>query len=208
MPSLPTRIRLLFAASLFLALVPAVHAGTSDGKWAPMRSEGRARSLRYSGTAVILGKPIPIELTFFCDPEETATIHGALGFDLFLGKIADLAPFHFDDFEGPDAPVSDKKLLQVTIARKGKSPQSFSMVPSGWYAPPDKLDGKAFGFGVSEVSHRAKSTPKSLLQALGDDAESLRLTITDDRDANVKLEIVVPLAGKQSDFKALLAGLK
>jgi hypothetical protein len=32
--------------------------------------------------------------------------------------------------------------------------------------------------------------------------------IIDYRDAKLKLEITIPVAGKQADFKALLAGVK
>jgi hypothetical protein len=52
------------------------------------------------------------------------------------------------------------------------------------------------------------STPKSILRAIGDDAEELRFTITDYRNAKLKIELTIPVAGKQSDFKALLSGVK
>jgi hypothetical protein len=139
----------------------------------------------------------------FLDTTYTANEKGAVGFDLTLGHVAALAPFHFDDFEGPDAPAVAKELLGVTITRKGQAPLSFKVGPSGSYP-----EEGSFTFEGSDITHKAVSTAKSIIRAIGDDAEELRFTITDYRDAKLKIELAIPLAGKQAEFKALLAGVK
>ena len=61
---------------------------------------------------------------------------------------------------------------------------------------------------VADVSHVA-SEEKTILQALGTaGAESIRIVITDPRDAKLTLDITVPVAGKQAEFQALLKGVK
>jgi hypothetical protein len=177
-------------------------AADSNGKWEASRS-GSGRALTYTGVATVLGKATPVTVKFFCDTTYTANEKGALGFDLTLGHVAALAPFHFDDFEGPDAPAVSKDLLVVTITRKGKAPLPFKVALSGSYP-----EEGSFTFEGSEVTHKAVSTPKSILRALGDDAEELRFTISDYRNARVKLELTIPVSGKQADFKALLAGVR
>jgi hypothetical protein len=177
-------------------------AADSDGKWEASRS-GSGRVLMYSGVATVLGKATPVTVKFFCDTTYTANEKGALGFGLTLGRVAALTPFHFDDFEGPDAPAGEKELLVVTITRKGKAPLSFKVAPSGSYP-----ETGSFTFEGSDVTHKAVSTPKSIIRALGDDAEELRFTVTDYRNAKLKLDLTIPVAGKQADFKALLAGVK
>jgi hypothetical protein len=80
---------------------------------------------------------------------------------------------------------------------------TFKVAPSGSYA-----EEGSFTLEGSDITHKAVSTPKSIIRAPGDDAEELRFTITDYRDAKVKLELTIPVAGKQADFKALPAGVK
>ncbi len=197
MSSRLARIGFLILASMTLSALAA-----DSGKWEASRS-GSGRFLTYSGVATVLGKATPVTAKFFCDTTYTANEKGALGFDLTLGHVAALAPFHFDDFEGPDAPAVEKELLVVTITRKGKAPLSFKVAPSGSYP-----EEGSFTFEGSDVTHKAVSTPKSILRALGDDAEDLRFTITDYRNAKVKIELTIPVSGKQADFKALLAGVR
>jgi hypothetical protein len=87
-------------------------------------------------------------------------------------------------------------------ARAGRAPASFTFAQTGSYPRAD-----SFTFSVSALSHAAGSRQKALLTALGEGGDTLRLTITDFRSAALKLDLSIPVAGKQADFKALLAGL-
>jgi hypothetical protein len=47
-----------------------------------------------------------------------------------------------------------------------------------------------------------------ILQALAaDGATSLNISVTDSKNAKLKLEVIVPLAAKQAEFRKLLKGL-
>lgn len=194
-------VRLLAVVSILLA-APAL-AQVGNEKWQPVKSEPNAHSLSYSATATLLGKPTPVSMKFFCDITRTQSETGALGFDLIIDKIATLAPFDFEPFEGPDAPAAKRNLMKITITRPGKPPLVVNTSAAGW-----SPDGPNFAFGISDESYRANTTSRTLLRALADGADILAISITDSKNPKIKLELSVPVGQKTADFKALLAGLK
>lgn len=193
--------RIVSIAVFVFAFAFSVHAAGA-GKWVSSKS-GSGRSLTYSGTATVMGKPTPITLKFYCDTTYSASEKGAIGFELTFAHVAALAPFGFDNFEGPDAPAFSKELLMLVIARKGKPPLTFKLAPNGSYP-----EEGSFSFGAAEVTHEPVSTPKSIIRALSDGAESLRITITDFRNPKLKLDVTIPVAGQETAFKSLLTGVK
>lgn len=191
---------LLLTASL---LVPASRsAGTETaGTWESANRNGQRR-LTHAATATLLGQATPFTVLFQCDPLSSKDVHGTLGFDLTLRNVSKLKAFPFADFEGPDATATP--VVEATVTGKGKSSRTFRTHAAGWYS-----DASSYCFGVSELSETPRSVPKSILQALGEDGtENLRLTVSDPRNAKLRLEILIPVAGKQKDFRALLAGVK
>ena len=189
-------------AFLCLSAILPAHAQIAAVKWESSRSENGTRYLTYSATATIMGMATPISVRFFCDPAPSKNdVHGTVGFDFYLSGVARLKPFNFSDFEGPDARTG--KLMLVTVNRKGKPPLTYSLAPSG--GTPHESN---FVFGIADESRVVKSDAKSILKALSDDGESMEITITDSRNRKLKIELTVPVADKQAEFKALLAGLK
>lgn len=155
---------------------------------------------------VLLGKPTRISLVFMCDLVSTGQVHGTLGFDLEVDGVAGLAAFSFDDFEGPDASAgaAGRKPMELIVRRAGKEPLTLKVVPSG-----STPQVGSFRFGVADLSKAPKSPSRTLLRALeAADAQSLQIIITDTRKPTVKLDVTVPVAGRQADFKTLLTGLK
>ena len=189
--------------ALLVAALPA-HCQSIVGKWEAARSGNNdARHLNYTAPVVLLGKPTTVMVSFYCDPVTTREASGALGFDIYVDAVAQLKPFHFDDFEGPDATAASRKLLQVIVERKSKPALTFTSAVSGWIP-----DSGKFAFGLADLSRRTSSPARSILRALADDAQTLRITITDPRNARLKLDFTVLVADQQAEFKALLAGLK
>lgn len=147
-----------------------------------------------------MGKSVPVELQFFCSFENTKMLHGAIGFDMRVSGVATLAPFSFDDFEGPDAPTTEKSLMRVSVNRTGQPALAYQASPSGSYV----ADG-VFVFEVSEMTQKPSSIAKSVVKALADDkAESLNIVITDPKDAKRSIDLTVAVADKRGDFKALM----
>lgn len=94
--------------------------------------------------------------------------------------------------------------MELIVRRSGKEPLSLKVVPSG---STPKVG--SFRFGVADLSKEPKSPSRTLLRALeAADAQSLQIIITDTRKPTVKLDVTVPVAGRQADFKTLLTGLK
>lgn len=190
-------LSIVFAAPAIAQSPPA------NGKWdKPKNDNPTLRTLAYSSSAVLLGKNTPFTVEFFCDPTTGKNSAGALGFDITV-PTASLKAFNFEAFEGPDAVASSKKLLQVLVLRQDKPVLTLNSELSG--STPDT--GK-FSFGVSDLSRAASSSSKSILRKLTEDVDTLQLTITDFKNPRLKLEFSVPVAGKQTEFKTLLAGVK
>lgn len=165
-------------------------------------SRDTARHLNYAATATFLGEERPVSVHFYCDPTRTKDSVGALGFTVEIAQYDSLKAFHFDDFEGPDAPAQERKLLEAAIVRNGKSVRTFRASTSGWISV-----RHGFAFEVSGVFDR-KSVAKEILRALTEETDALRITITDTRDPGVKLALTVSTKGKRADFQWLLAELK
>lgn len=190
----------LLLATLSLLLSITVSAETHE-KWTGSTKHTR-HSLTYSTKAPLLGHTTAIDLAFVCDPTSDKNSSGTLGFDLSIKNPAELKPFPFADFEGPDAVATAD--LRLTITRPGKAPLSFKTPASGYYS-----DADVFVFSVAEVSKKAKSTPRSILKTLASEpADSITLTITDPRNPKHSLELSVPVTNKQADFQTIITGLE
>ncbi len=201
MPFLKIPTLILASAMFFSGVGDTAHAAPVAPKWESKR-EQNTRILSLVTTATFGGKSTPVSLRFYSDPSPSkGGVHSTLGVDIEFTEINKLRPFDFEAFEGPDANPGEKMLL--TITRSGKPASTFKLVPSG----SSSAEG-AFVFGFADKSRDAKSRSKTILTALGDNAESLKISITDARDAKLKLEIIIALADKQAEFAALLSGLK
>ena len=201
----PTQFSARLVLATLFACLPAVamaQAATA-AKWQASKTENGTRYLSYSSTSPQLGKPTPHTVTFSCNPVSTKTEKGMLGIEVQLDDVASLKAFQFDAFEGPDATTNGKKLLRISVVRPNTPPFTVDSLLSGWTPDTNK-----FAFGTAQESQRAKSTEKTVLQALATDAESVQITITDPRNSKLKLDFIVPVSGQRDAFKTLLSGLK
>jgi hypothetical protein len=76
---------------------------TAKRNWNYEENKYGTRILFLDFRALVLGKELPVRIQCHCQP----AVKGVLGFELTLGRHSEVAPFHFDDFEGPDAPGGD-----------------------------------------------------------------------------------------------------
>jgi len=165
-------------------------------------SDKQSRTLSYSSAATVLGQNTHLDATFYCNPEKTKDTTGALGFEVEIRDPGQIKSFHFDDFEGPDAPALKRKLLTAAIVRPSGAAQRFQASPTGWYSVRE-----GFVFEVSEVFYRKGSTARRVLEELRTDATALTLTIVDYRVSSTQLDLTIPMTGRSEDFRRLLAGL-
>jgi hypothetical protein len=186
--------------SILTLSLPPLQAET-QGVWSSSAKNTR-QTLSHSSQPVLLGLTTPVVVVFACDPTWDKESSGTLGFDVSIKNPSKITSFPFADFEGPDAVAAPD--VRVTLIRKGQPPLSFKALASGGFSEVD-----TFTFYISEVSKLTKSVPRSILQALAEnEAESLKITLSDPRNAKLALELVIPVAGQQAKFKTLLAGLK
>jgi hypothetical protein len=186
---------LLFAAAALAAL-----SVSADG-WSRGPDEHH-RTLAYSGNATVLGHETRLDASFYCSTERTKMATGAIGFDVEIAHPDTIKEFHFDDFEGPDAPSLKRKLLTATVVHADGTRQNFEASPTGWYSVHE-----GFAFEVSDVFYRKGSTARRILEALAKDASALTLVVTDYRVSSIRLELTIPVAGRGDDFRWLLAQL-
>lgn len=191
----------LALASTALAAGSVAQAPSLSPQWQSSVEPGGTRYLTYSAPVTLLGKPSAVKVIFYCNPLRSKNENGALGVDIQIAKVASLASFSFDDFEGPDAAVPGQA-MKVTITRAGQPEMAFRIAPNG--SRPNEDD---FTFGFAEMSHVPVSEPKTILKALGAGAETFRVVITDPRKPTLKLDVTVPVLGKQAAFQALLVGV-
>lgn len=193
-------LTLVACALLFQSTV--VSAADAVGTWEATQ-EGSTRFLVWSGQVELLGKPTQIGLNFNSDPTHTAELSGVIGFDLYLASKSALAPFSFDDFEGPDAVSADRLLMHISVTGKKSTEFAADASPSGW-----SPSGSNFAFGLAAPSFEPDSRERQLVAALAaEGAEQLHIRISDYRDPTLKLEFALPVAGQQKAFADLLAHL-
>ena len=180
--------------------MPFSPMGPADG-WS-RHSDGSGRTLTYSGSATVLGHHARMESRFYCDTERTKMTTGAIGFDIEIKDTDALGSFHFDDFEGPDAPSLKRQLMTAMIVRAIGAPQRFQSSPAG-----STPVGGGFVFEVSDVFDHKGSTARKVLEALRTDASALTVVIVDYRVSSTHIELTIPMTGRSADFRWLLAGL-
>jgi len=176
-------------------------ADPADG-WS-RRLDGHARTLTYASSATVLGRNTRVDATFTCNPERTKMSTGVIGFQVEIHDPDTLRAFHFDDFEGPDAPSLKRQLLTATVVRASGAGQRFQASPTGWFS----VRG-GFVFEVSDVFYREASTARKILEELRTEAVGLTLVIVDYRDSATRIELTIPLGGTSADFRWLLDGLR
>jgi len=170
------------------------------GSWEDGKEHNRS-VLTYSGKASLLGRAADVEVTFNCDTTAEKDVHGTLGVNISVEGTDQLGEFPFSDFEGPDAECSP--LVQAVITRTGEPPIEFTEQASGGFT-----EITTFTFGISELSEKAESPPRALLEALATPgAESLRIVISDPRPSGKSLTLEIPVAGRAKAFRKLLEGL-
>lgn len=191
------KLRILpFVAMLFACVTIAC-----AGEWTAGKTETR-RTLTYTGTSLLMGKKVPVSVTFGCDPVHGSNVFGTLGVDIAISRAKSLSGFPFTEFEGPDATAV--ATVTATVKRESGDKLAMKSLASGSFSEAD-----TFTFGVAEVSSQRKSPARLLLQNLaGAPAESVVLSVADAKLPGNTLTIIVPVEGKLADFQKLISGLK
>jgi hypothetical protein len=198
------RSLLFIGASLALSAwspAPVAQPATPADGWA-RSTKDHDRTLSYSADVTVLGQPSHLDARFYCSTVRTKMETGAIGFDLDIARPDTITSFHFDEFEGPDAPAGKRQLLTATIVRPDGTKQPFRGSPSGSYSPRE-----SFMFEISDVFYRKGTTARRVLEELRADAASLAITIVDYRVASTRIALTIPMNGRSDDFRWLLADL-
>lgn len=174
-------------------------AGSAPG-WRFARTEAGLRTLTTQGQAQTPAGPADGSLNLFCKEGEG----GWIGLEFTVFKADEAAPgdfiqaikgFHFDDFEGPGAPASSRRLTRLECRGRGGDCR-IQVRQAGSYS--SALSG-GFEFSTGVPNTAAGSDLRRLLAALGKaGGDRLTVTVTDTRD---------PKAAIQGEFNTSAPGL-
>jgi len=221
-------VKRLGLAAVILGIFASQHgrafAEDAPAKWVfrELKNDRRIAHVEMRGT----GPSGPIEATLVLSRDaanagmKPVTKAGATTppviVDLCLHNAKQAAPFHLDDFEGPDAPANRSKLAKVSLPGDGK-PWSRSWATSGWYSnlstvlnpfeitSPDKKSAEpsAFVFGLGDPI-RGYRDLLDFVEKLGSARGSLAIQISSVSDHS-SLRFSVPLSGASEAVKRLMA---
>jgi len=181
---------------------PAVPAA-----WHYARSEAGLRTLTTLGRAQTPAGPADASLNLFC--KEGAG--GWIGLEFTVYKadeatpgdfLAQLKTFHFDDFEGPGALASGRKLTRLEVrARSG--PCQALVRQEGSYSA--SFSG-GFVFSTGGPNRAPGSELKRVLKAIREGGDRLTLRVADSQDPQVTLAADFDTTGLGGAVKQLLEG--
>jgi|GEM_PF-2440419 len=110
-----------------------------------------------------------------------------------------LPSFHFDPFEGPDAPAALKKWTTVEVISSSGN-EKRDVYVSGYFST-----GKDFSFGLSALN-RSPGDPHRIVRRIAEGAERLTWEVRDSQNPRLVLRSEFPLAGAQALVKSTAAG--
>ncbi|HJU84634.1 MAG TPA: hypothetical protein VJ600_10520 [Holophagaceae bacterium] len=178
-----------------LFLGAAVHGQAQD--WHYEVNDYGLRSITGSMQAGCLGKSLSATLRIVCQPAK----RGFTGFEIALHRVDQVPQFHFDQFEGPDAPGGDME-LKISTPTVSKT---FHLCPNGSYGPSDAND---FTFSAEDFTSSKASIPKKVLGMLAKPEAKLTVTISDPKAPSQKIILQVPENIPREQLKSLLTGIR
>ncbi len=199
---IPLKAALVAVLSVFLVPFESSRAEDPREAWHTELNGQTERSVSYSTYVTLLATKSTAKISFYRNIERTETSIGTLGLRVEIANYASLGDFHFSDFEGPDAPALGRPLMKVSIQQAADQLLSFELAPVGFVSSDVRSDQLLFSFLVAQPSTEP-STAKEILRALGKDARSLELTISDTHNASITMRLVVPVAERSEDFRKL-----
>ena len=116
--------------------------------------------------------------------------------------IDSIKTFHFDDFEGPDAPAAARRLTQVTVRGRGGDVQA-RMRQNGYYSA--EVQG-GFVFDAGAASAKERLELQKVFRALRRGGTTLVVRVTDTRDPKVWVQGEFRTAGTAGMLKKRMVG--
>jgi hypothetical protein len=188
-------LRIGWSAALAGALLAAAPAGPG-----PVRRPGPVRHVLHKATlegrALTPGGPADGRLDLYGDPARGGLER--LAFTLYKAGAPEgfhfldsLHGFHFDAFEGPDAPAAVRRLTQVEVLGPAGSVR-VRVRQNGYYSA--EVAG-GFVFETSGAGARDRRELQKVFRALRAGGTSLVVRVTDAKDPKVWVQGEFPTAG-------------
>jgi hypothetical protein len=195
--------RLIKSASLVLVLVLVSLVSQAENlKWLAKIDPKGGGKIVLDSKATLLGKTVPVRMEFTGSRDQPSRQSwGAIGFALTVAEVDKLNGFHFTEFEGPDAPGGEFKVL---VKKKNGTEETFRFNPSGSFVD---VNANSFAFGLYSSTQDKKSIGRQIFQSILKDSSSLELIITDPKDTSKKLRVEYQTADLKKPLQELLNSL-
>ena len=145
--------------------------------WQFSANEYDLRTAQITAEGSSNGRAIHTMLSVECSPGPGGTI----GINYFVYNVKSAGSFNFDAFEGPDAPASSKKLVDIDVVTSHGTIKVKTAV-SGSYAEYD-----VFRFGLYAMN-TGNSDVKRIAEALMKGANNIIITVHDMKNPALQLK--------------------
>lgn len=189
----------LILCALFLFSFSTLNPLMAQDEWTFTRNKHDLRKASINKKTTVLGMACSATLEFVCAKDGKGGV-GHLSMYLTIAPSSELPGFDFSFFEGPNAPVTGKKLMTIALEKAGRNTE-FQTELSGWYSA-DIKDG--FVFGTTAPARDKNSHTRKIVHEIQNSPESITVSIRDGSNPKKIISVTFPLIGSQSCFDRLM----
>lgn len=197
------RCLMVTAIALFGALAgaPALFA---QSQWRYEVNQHGLRQAFIERRFVVLGANCSTRLQFKATRDRPGkNIAGVVALEFTVSPMSSIRGFDFEYFHGAGAPVGDRKLMRITIARGGRA--LMYTLGAGGFLSAEVRDG--FVFHSENLTRDKQGQVRQVLDQLRQGAESIEVAMIDGKDRTIVLSATFPLTGSKPAIHALLEGI-
>lgn len=144
----------------------------ADGQnWQPFQGRNGYYRTEVSAIGTTPDGDTPTTLAVQCYPGK----RGYVLFNYEVHRVSKVTGFHFTDFEGPDAPMADRRMVTVRVRTKRGDVIAKTTVSGGL------TDAETFVFNFG-ITGNLRGDTRRLIYALKGEASQKSVTVQDSRD--------------------------
>ena len=198
----PSCFRVLVLFLTFFSILQVVRGQSGVDEWTFSETPHGLRTVYMDRKGLVNNQPCVVRVAFISSATDKANVRGPIRLNLTIGGVSGLKGFAFDDFEGPDAEIGNKELMNIHLdsykdkVRVGSMNYKTSL--SGWYSQ-DLKDGFTFS---PNANKKNDNNLKLLVERIMENNGTLIITIFDNNSSN-KISPFFPLFGIHKFFQRL-----
>ena len=189
------RFYAMIKVSMPLLILSLVASACKKWDWRFEVDGNDLRAARIAARGSANGSAVNTMLSVVCRPGPEGTV--SINYTVYDTDNA--GGFNFDAFEGPDAPASLKKLMDIYV-ESASGRIDTKMAVSGSY-----IENKAFTFSMSAMN-TGRSGARSIAEALANGAKAVRITVHDMHDQSIRIRTDFPALNARAVIEKTIKG--